>query len=146
MGFEWLPAKNYKKHYICLHCQKGFKRASDEDRKHKRAKENIHSLMETYYASNQRLNIVQYIDAVHIQQQEFCPQCQEAMIQVSYVFEVPRQRNQRAWNALKERLGTKQMLDYQRYIHWHEMQLKNADLDKVLLAQIQNNLGLLKHV
>ena len=37
MGFDWIEPKNYKRNHICLKCQKGFKRSSEEDMKYSKS-------------------------------------------------------------------------------------------------------------
>lgn len=76
MGFEWLASKPYKRHYICLNCRKGFKRSSEKDLVSSESKENY---------------------------EPTCPQCQKKMTQVPYTFEVPKQKDKKAWKKLVER-------------------------------------------
>lgn len=76
MGFEWIESKPYKRHYICLKCQKGFKRSSEKDLVSSESKKNY---------------------------QPTCPQCQLKMIQVPYTFEVPKKKDKKAWKKLEER-------------------------------------------
>lgn len=76
MGFEWLSPKPYKRHYICINCRKGFKRPAEKDI--------ISSESQKKY-------------------QPTCPQCQQEMTQVSYTFEVPKNKDKKAWKNLEER-------------------------------------------
>lgn len=81
MGFEWLADDPYyKRHFICLPCKKGFKRASTLEIK------NAQNLQ------NERVN---------------CPQCRKKMIQVPYTFEVPPKRDQKAWKQLAQQYANK---------------------------------------
>ncbi|MEL7146815.1 MAG: hypothetical protein AAFO69_10635 [Bacteroidota bacterium] len=74
MGFEWIPPDQYyKKHFICLKCQKGFKRASDLE---------IKDLLKAKEAT--------------------CPQCGTPMTQVDYNFEVPSTNKDKQWKKLRQ--------------------------------------------
>lgn len=146
MGFEWLPVKNYKRHYICLDCQKGYKRPSKEDMREEEREAVPYNLMELYYNSDRKKDIVQYIQAVHQEHKVPCPQCQKTMLQVSYVFKVPRQMDNKAWRDLRTYFGEKVEPNYERYIKWHQLHLdKKEKAYQHLLPLIQQNLRLLQH-
>ncbi|MBC8753512.1 hypothetical protein H2O64_02440 [Kordia sp. YSTF-M3] len=123
MGFEWLPAKNYKRHYICLKCQKGFKRASKEDIKNP-VDDDFSNLMSDYYEATSQIDIVKYINAAYEKIKVSCPQCKNAMKQVHYDFEVPALRDNKSWKNLRATLLT--TIDYETYIHWHRIQLQET--------------------
>lgn len=145
MGFEWLPAKNYKRHYICLDCQKGYKRPSKEDMKEEEKGTVPHNLMELYYASDRKEDILQYIHATYQNHKVPCPQCQQPMLEVSYVFKVPKQRDNKTWKELKTYFGNKAKPNYERYIKWHQWQLDRKEKAyQSLLPLIQQNLRLLE--
>jgi hypothetical protein len=100
MSFEWLPAKNYKRHYICLKYQKGFKRASKEDMKNP-VNDDFSNLMNDYYETTSQIAIIKYINATHEKIKIRCPQCKNAMKQVHYNFEVPSLRDDKSWKQLR---------------------------------------------
>lgn len=147
MGFEWLPVKNYKRHYICLDCQKGYKRPSKKDMKEEERGAIPYNLMELYYNSDKKQDIVQYIREVYQEHKVTCPQCQKPMLQVSYVFKVPKQRDNKAWKDLKTYFGDKARPNYGRYIKWHQLHLdKKVKEYQPLLPLIQQNLRLLEQL
>ncbi|QHI38577.1 hypothetical protein IMCC3317_39710 [Kordia antarctica] len=123
MGFEWLPTKNYKRHYICLKCQKGFKRASKEDMKNP-VNDDFSNLINEYYETASKTDIVKYINARHQKIKVSCPQCKNAMLQVHYDFEVPSQRDTKSWKHLRETLQT--TIDYETYMQWHRIKLQET--------------------
>lgn len=145
MGFEWVALKNYKRHYVCLDCQKGFKRASKQDMKNPEQSD-LSDLMERYYAGHSSKNIIQYIDSAFKQMKAVCPQCREAMIQVSHDFEVPRQRDTKAWKELRKRLHHRTLPVYDSYIHWHRLQLQQASIAPATTSMLQDNLEKLAKV
>jgi hypothetical protein len=120
MGFDWLPAKNYKRHYICLKCQKGFKRASKEDMKNT-VNDDFSNLMNDYYETTPQTDIVKYINATHQKIKVSCPQCKNEMLQVHYNFEVPSLRDTKSWKKLQATLQT--TIDYETYMQWHRIKL-----------------------
>ena len=111
MGFEWLTPKNYKRHYICLECQKGFKRSSKEDMKNP-VSEDFSNLMNEYYHSATHQDIVKYINAKYKTLEVVCPNCQNKMLQVHYVFEVPSKRDDKSWKLLRKRFSDRTVLKY----------------------------------
>lgn len=143
MGFEWLPLKNYKRHYICLNCQKGFKRASEEDMKEPQSID-LSNLMEDYYKGNTRQDIVNYIQAAYQKLEVICPNCQGLMLQVHYDFEVPPRRDRKSWKKIKERLSSKTILQYDAYIYWHRRAIQEAVGDAVQLKILAQNLASLE--
>ncbi len=141
MGFDWLPAKNYKRHYICLNCQKGLKRASKEDMKHP-VDDDFSNLMNDYYATTSQTDIVKYINAAYEKIKVSCPQCKNAMKQVHYDFEVPSQRDTKSWKHLREIVQT--TIDYETYIHWHRIQLQRTASNTEKYTLLIQNLEKLK--
>jgi hypothetical protein len=143
MGFEWLPAKNYKRHYICLKCQKGFKRASKEDMKHP-VNDDFSNLMNDYYAATSQTAIVTYINAAYEKIKVSCPQCKNEMKQVHYDFEVPSLRDTKSWKHLRATLQT--TIDYETYIHWHRIQLQETPPNTSEYKLLTLNLEKLKNI
>ena len=139
MGFEWLPSKNYKRHYICLKCQKGFKRPSKKDMKNPTS-EDFSDLMKDYYLYSRQQDIVKYIKAKYQEITVVCPNCQNKMLQVHYDFEVPRQRDDKSWKILPKRLSSKTILKYDTYIIWHHLALKNVVANSAEWKTLQQNL------
>lgn len=139
MGFDWIAAKNYKRHYICLKCQKGFKRPSKEDMKYPKST-NFSDLMTEYYASGTQQDIVKYIHAAHQKIKVICPNCQYLMLQVHYNFEVPSQRDTKSWKVLQKTMSSEIIIKYDSYIAWHHVELKqvlvNSDKFKLLKQNI----------
>jgi len=145
MGFEWLSIKNYKKHYICLKCQKGFKRASKQDMKHPKP-EDLSKIMEEYYSSDNQQGIVQYIDSRYQELKVICPHCQNKMLQMHYDFEVPRQRDTKSWQALRERLSSQTLINYDRFIQWHRLALQKAKRNSERQKMLKQNLAKLERI
>ncbi len=126
MGFSWIPFKNYKRHYICLQCRKGFKRPSKKDMKNPE-NDNLSNLMDKYYASESKEDIILYVNKAHQKLKATCPNCQHQMIQVHYDFEVPPQRKDKTWAEIKERFSSKLKIEYAIYIQWHILELKKVE-------------------
>lgn len=141
MGFDWLPAKNYKRHYICLHCQKGFKRASTKDMKNP-VHDDFSNLMNVYYEATPQTDIVKYINTAYEKIKVTCPECKNAMKQVHYNFEVPSQRDTKSWKHLRETVQTQ--IDYETYIHWHCMQLQKMSPNTPIYTLLKQNVETLE--
>ncbi len=139
MGFEWIPLKNYKRHYICLKCQKGFKRASEEDRKHSKSKD-LSNLMNEYYASGSQQDIVKFINASYQKMKVVCPNCRNFMLQVHYDFEVPSQRDNKSWKRLNRTMSSKTILNYEIYIQWHRLEIQKVVANSVEFKNLKQNL------
>jgi len=139
MGFEWIPKKQYKRHYICLGCQKGFKRPPKEDMKHDESVD-LSNLMHAYYEAGTAQDIVKHIREKHDRLQVVCPHCQHHMIHVHYDFEVPPQRDHKSWKKLRMNLQAKTELDYTSYIHWHKLALKEEGSKTAQFRILQRNL------
>lgn len=139
MGFEWIALKNYKRHYVCLDCQKGFKRASQKDMKNP-VSSDLSDLMERYYVSHTDEDILDFINASYQKIKAVCPQCRESMIQVSYDFEVPKQRDTKAWKEVRKRLSHRTKPTYDTYIHWHRLQVKQGTGDSAEMKVIRQNM------
>ena len=147
MGFDWLSPKNYKRHYICLKCQKGFKRPSKQDMKYSKSTD-FSNLMNEYYTSDTKQDIVKYIDARFETLKVICPNCRNKMLQVHYNFEVPPQRDNKSWKNLRETMSSKRTIPYDTYIEWHRLELAkvvaNSEKHKILkqnLAKLERILG-----
>lgn len=140
MSFDWIASKNYKRHYICLDCQKGFKRPSKKDMKHPKNTD-LSDLMEKFYSSEEEQDIIAYIKTAHQQLKVVCPNCRNQMIQVHYNFEVPSQRDNKSWNKIKKDMVSKTMIDYTTYISWHKLELKTITKDSAKFENIQLNLS-----
>ncbi|MEZ5009538.1 MAG: hypothetical protein R2753_15440 [Chitinophagales bacterium] len=138
MGFDWVAKKNYKRHYICLNCQKGFKRAAEDDMKDA-VDTNLSNLMNEYYASKAQQDIVNYIDEAYQKAKVVCPNCQSKMLQVDYNFEVPAQRDHKSWKKLQETLSPKMTPNYAIYIQWHRLEIQKADANSVESKILKEN-------
>lgn len=125
MGFDWVPQKKYKRHYICLKCKKGFKRSSEEEMKDSISKD-FSNLIKEYYASSSQKDIVKYIKNKHQEIKVICPNCQNGMLQVHYNFEVPAQRDNKSWKKIQKTLSPKTVLNYDIYIQWHLLELQDT--------------------
>jgi DNA-directed RNA polymerase subunit RPC12/RpoP len=145
MGFEWIASKNYKRHYICLKCQKGFKRPSQEDMKHSDATD-LSDLMTKYYASDTLQDIVKYICVAHQKLKVACPNCQFQLLQVHYDFEVPRQRDTKSWKNLQKTMSTKILINYETYIHWHRLELQKVVANSVKFKLLTQNVAKLESI
>lgn len=145
MGFEWVPQKNYKRHFICLNCQKGFKQASEKDRKHSKSID-ISDLMNEYYASETETNILNYIYTAHQKTKVVCPNCQCMMVQVHYDFEIPAQTDNKSWKTLQKEMSTKTTIKYETYIHWHQLELKKEDKNTLKFKLLKQNLDTLEKI
>lgn len=143
MGFDWLPAKNYKRHYICLECKKGFKRPSKKDMKNP-VDSDLSNLMEDYYSSENTQDIVQYITEAYQKLNVVCPNCSNPMLQVHYNFEVSPQRDYKAWKKLRENLSSKTTISYKYYVHWHKLQLQEVNKNSEKYNLLKQNLEKLK--
>ena len=143
MGFDWLAPKNYKRHYICLDCQKGFKRPSKKDMKHD-ISEDFSNLMNEYYESEIQQDIVQYIINAYQKIKVTCPNCQSEMIQVHYNFEVPPLRDNKSWKKLRETLSGKMKINYATYMEWHRLELKKVEKNSTKYKILQQNIEKLK--
>ena len=143
MGFDWLSPKNYKRHYICLECQKGFKRPSEKDMKHSEQFD-LSNLMNEYYVSEGEQDILKYISASHKKLNVVCPNCQGQMLQVHYNFEVPPQRDKNSWKSLQKEMSSKTSIKYDVYINWHLQELTNADKHSPIFKRLKQNLSKLK--
>jgi len=139
MGFEWLPTKNYKRHYICLACQKGFKRPSEKDLKHAESSD-LSNLMPDYYAARSEQDLVTYITEAHQKLKAVCPNCQAPMLQVHYDFEVPSIRDDTAWKMLRKTLSSKMTFDVTIYIQWHRMELEKVAVNSAQYKLLLKNL------
>lgn len=145
MGFDWLAAKNYKKHYICLNCQKGFRRASEEDMKHSKTRD-FSDLMTEYYAATTKQDIIKYTQAAHQKMNIVCPNCQALMLQVDYNFEVPRQRDTKSWKVLQKTMSSEIIIKYDTYIEWHRLELQKVVASSVEFKLLKGNLLKLRNV
>ena len=143
MGFDWLAPKNYKRHYICLSCQKGFKRASEEDMKHPKSTD-FSSLMDEYYESDTKQDIVKYINGKYQEIKVVCPNCRNSMIQVHYNFEVPPQRDNKSWKNLQKKMSSKMVIPYNIYIEWHRLELEKVTVNSEKYNLLKQNLAKLK--
>ena len=139
MGFEWLTSKNYKRHYICLKCQKGFKRPSEKDMKYTQAMD-LSNLMNEYYASTTQQDIVKYIHTAHQKLKVVCPNCKNQLLQVHYDFEVPAQRATKSWKNLQKTMHPKTVLNYKTYIQWHHLELEKVVANSVKFKLLKQNL------
>lgn len=139
MGFEWVPLKNYKRHFICLKCQKGFKRSSEKDMKHP-VSTDLSNLMNEYYTSASKQDIVKYIEAAYQKLKIVCPNCRNQMVQVHYDFEVPSQRDNRSWKSLRETMSSKTAINYPSYIQWHHSALGKAAVGSDEFKLLKHNL------
>ena len=145
MGFEWIPSKNYKRHYICLKCQKGFKRPSEKDMKHAKSTD-LSNLMNEYYSSGTGQDIVKYIDVSHQKIKVLCPNCQNLMLQVHYDFEVPPQRDHKSWKILRKDMSSKLAIKYDVYIHWHKLELQKVAVNSAEFKTLKQNLAKLERI
>ena len=143
MGFDWLVHKNYKRHYICLKCQKGFKRPSEEDMKHSNATD-LSNLMNEYYASGTEQDIVKYIYAAHQKMNVVCPNCQGLMLQVHYNFEVPPQRDNKSWKTLQKTMSSEIEINYDNHIQWHHLALQKEVANSIKFKLLKQNLATLE--
>lgn len=145
MGFEWLSSKNYKRHYICIKCQKGFKRPSEQDMKYAQATD-FSNLMSEYYASDTPQDIVKYIHTAYQRLKVVCPNCQSQLLQVHYDFEVPPQRDTKSWKNLQKIMYPKTVLNYDTYIQWHRLELQKTVVNSVKFKLLKQNLVKLERV
>lgn len=145
MGFEWIPLKNYKRHYICLKCQKGFKRPSEEDMKQPKSTD-LSNLMNEYYTSHTQQDIVKYINVAHEKIKVVCPNCQNQMMQVHYDFEVPPQRDHKSWKNLQETMPSKNAIKYDTYIQWHHLELQKVVAKSIEFKVLKQNLAKLERM
>lgn len=143
MGFDWIPYKNYKRHYICLNCQKGFKRPSKKDMKHS-VSVDLSNLMDEYYSSEVEQDILEYINAAHQKRRVVCPNCEHQLLQVHYNFEVPPRRDNKSWKALKERMSFKLLPQYNTYVHWHLSALQKTIGNLAQSKKLEQNLAKLE--
>lgn len=143
MGFDWLSPKNYKRHYICLSCKKGFKRPSKQDMKHLHSGD-FSNLMNDYYDSQNQQDIVDYINATYQKLKVVCPNCTNEMIQVHYNFEVPAQRDKKAWEMIQKEMSSKTDINYTIYLKWHQLELKKQSKNSDKLKLLQENLSKLE--
>lgn len=143
MGFDWVAPKNYKRHYICLDCQKGFKRPSKKDMKHEESAD-LSDLMERYYALETRQDIIEYIDLAYQNIKAVCPNCGNHMLQVHYNFEVPPHRDDRAWKKLRSTMSDKTKVSYNVPIQWHYLALKKEVEHAVETTELKENLAKLE--
>lgn len=125
MGFDWVPQKKYKRHYICLKCRKGFKRPSEKEMKDSSSKD-FSNLMEEFYMSYNQQDIVKYIKNKYQEIKVTCPNCQNGMLQVHYNFEVPAQRDSKSWQKIQKTLSPKTVINYKTYIQWHLLALQKT--------------------
>lgn len=145
MGFDWIVLKNYKRHYICLKCQKGFKRPSEKDMKHPKST-NFSTLMSQYYTSDMQQDIVKYIDAAHQKMKVICPNCENLMLQVHYNFEVPPQRDSKSWKKLQKTMTSEIIINYNTYIGWHHLELDKVAVDSIKYKLLKQNIVKLEKV
>jgi len=145
MGFEWLPAKNYKRHYICLKCKKGFKRPSEADMKHS-VSTDFSDLMNEYYANDIQQDIIKYIDAAYRTLKVVCPNCQNSMLQVDYNFKVPPQRDKKSWKILQERFFSSPVIHYKVYVEWHRIALQKVVSNSIEYKKLKQNLEKLERI
>ncbi len=143
MGFEWLQKKNYKRHYICLRCQKGFKRPSIKEMKHAE-NQDFSNLMNEYYQESIEQDIVKYINDRYQALRVICPHCQNQMLQVAYDFEVPSMRDNKSWEQLRKVMHPKTIIDYNTYIIWHQLELQKAKRKTARFKLLKVNLEKLK--
>jgi len=145
MGFEWLPGKNYKRHFICLECQKGFKRASEKDLKNKKSID-LFGLMDKYYSSDSTIDIIKFIEKEHGKLKVTCPNCRNEMIQVHYDFEIPSHRDNKSWKTLKKRYLNTGEINYNIYIQWHITKLKEVSSKSEASVALSENLNKLQRI
>jgi len=143
MGFDWIAPKNYKRHYICLKCQKGFKRPSVQDMKYAKFTD-FSNLMNEYYDSDTKQDIIKYINGRFEELKVVCPNCQNNMLQVHYNFEVPSQRDSKSWKKLQQTLSSKMVISYDTYIEWHRLALEKVAVNSEKYKLLQQNLAKLK--
>lgn len=145
MGFDWIAPKNYKRHYICLKCQKGFKRPSKEDMKHPKSTD-FSNLMNEYYDSDRKQDIIKYIEIRFQKLKVICPNCQNNMLQVHYNFETPSQRDNKSWKSLQKTLSSKTVIPYDTYIEWHRLELQKVVVNSAEHSLLKQNLAKLKNI
>ncbi|MGJ8743243.1 hypothetical protein [Polaribacter sp.] len=145
MGFEWLSKKNYKRHYICLKCQKGFKRASDEDMKFSKNTD-LSNLMQDYYISEEKKDIVKYVNAAFKKLNITCPNCKNKMLQVHYDFEIPSQHDHSSWKGIKKTMSHKLKINYDVFIQWHLLELNKVAANSSKFKILKQNLQKLESV
>lgn len=145
MGFDWIPRKQYKRHYICLSCKKGFKRPSAQEMKQSEATD-FSNLMNDFYSLGQKEDIINYIDNLYKKTRAICPNCKSVMIQVHYNFEVPAQRDNKSWKLLHQTMLTKTTIQYDSYLQWHRQELKKVDSNTEMFNQLMQNLAKLEKV
>lgn len=126
MGFDWINPKNYKTHYICLDCQKGFKRSNSKELKHQ-PNTDFSSLMEDFYEQASEQDIIAYIQKAYDTLKVKCPNCSNQMVEMHYNFEVPPQRDNKAWKEIRLRYANKLLIPFENYIHWHELRIRATD-------------------
>ena len=143
MGFDWIAPKNYKRHYICLKCQKGFKRPSKEDMKHPKSTD-FSNLMNEYYDSDTKQDIIKYIERRFQELKVVCPNCQNQMLQVHYNFEVPPQRDNKSWKGLQTTMSSKMVISYDTYIEWHRLEMEKVTINSEKYKVLKQNLAKLK--
>ena len=143
MGFDWLAPKNYKRHFICLGCQKGFKRPSEKDMKHAPSSD-LSNLMDDYYASDSGQDIVKFIETAYQKLEVVCPHCGNQMLQVHYNFEVPPQRDQASWKKLRHSMQPKTEIKYDGYIQWHRLAIQREEARSARIKVLTQNLAQLE--
>ncbi len=143
MGFDWIPSKNYKRHYICLNCKKGFKKPAITDVKHAKYTD-YSSLMDTYYRASLDRDIIRYIQDAIIKAKVVCPNCGGNMLQVDYNFKVPAQRDIKYWNKLEKSLTAKGKITLNTFIQWHILELQKVAVNTTKQIVLKANLEKLK--
>lgn len=144
MGFDWLPAKNYKRHFICLNCQKGFKKTSEKDLKNSEFFD-VYSLMNQYYSSEKEQDIVQFIEVAYQKLKVVCPNCKNKMLQVHYNFEVPSKNDSKSWKTLKKEMQHKMTINFDVYLQWHQSELKKQTTSSDKIKALKENLAKLEN-
>ena len=139
MGFDWIAPKNYKRHFICLPCQKGFKRSSEKDMINDTSID-IPTLLEKYYQTEEKMDILRFIMNALDKAKVACPNCRGEMVLVHYNFEVPPFRDKKAWQTLRDQYSTKTHAPLTPYIHWHRQALQEANLSTDKHNKIKQNL------
>lgn len=139
MGFEWLTHKKYKRHYICLHCQKGFKRPPLSDMKEEEFFE-LSVSMEDFYASNSSTDLLEYITHASVKTKPVCPQCKGGLRPVPYIFEVPSKNKKKNWKDLEARFNHKDSSElYEAFYYWHLNALTKTDTHSALGKKLRAN-------
>ena len=145
MGFDKIPVKNYKRHFICFQCQKGFKRPSENDLVHSGATD-LSEIMNAYYDSDSKVDIVKYIEDAYQKIKAVCPNCKAAMVQVDYNFEVPPLRDNKAWKLLQQQMSSTIDISYDVYLHWHKLALEEPQLKPNKRQMLECNVTKLEKV